>query len=200
MPLVVTIRCKPEPMTSQILISWSGIDEAPQVATFGAEGGEVKTEVTPSDSGTAKIRYFAKVNFDKADWPVLEISGEYVVTATQNCIELQPSAWLSRQTIHLLIPKGVETAHDHLNVNLSYRWSNSEQRLTESARITPSTPGTIVCLHDPRFRTNQASLFATGIIGGRFIRSGEIQLNPTQDAIYLLADEGGVHLTDGERS
>lgn len=195
--LAVSMLCETEAMVTQVMTSWScNTDGVPQVARFGAEGGEAHTTVMLTEDGTATIRYLAKVNFAKPNWPVIEIGGERVVSANDHQVVLRPGEWLHRQTIHLLASESETLSQDHLIVNVSYCGVKQGRLLTESVRVTPTNPAKMTYLVDPSLKTVSASLLAVGVVNGRLLRSEEIQINPTEEAIYLLAGEDGIHLAD----
>lgn len=197
----VTLVVEPDPLVTSVAAALTySAGRAPDAPVFGQSGGTVQYLLTTSHPDTVTVQYTAQVNFAPRNWPIITTSGEKSLAAGEEHITLKPGSWVRRHTIYMYVRDGNRikrpgelTADDYLVLNVVYQVPGIAP-IRESARITPLTP--VVFNHpiSPSNGTGRAKLSAMGVVGGRAVRSPELEIDPNEDAIYILADRQGLQL------
>lgn len=198
----VTVAVAPFKAVSNVALSLDfGNVHAPEAPLFDAQGGTRQFLVTTERPETVQVAYRAKVAFQAASWPVVEIADSATLGPDGYTIVLKPETWVRRHTLYMYVRDGNRIVQapkddpaDYLAVTANYTAPYLPAPIRDAARITPAGPVELSYPVPPGSTPGRATLNVVGMVGGQMVSASQLELDENEDAVYLLVEGNKVQL------
>lgn len=198
----VSLVVEPSPMTTTVAASLDfGEVRAPEAPLFDGTGGTRQFLIATEHPDTVRVSYHVQINFTRSNWPVVETSGTAPLTTEGYTLVVRPETWLRRHTVYMYIRRGsriVPAAQadpaDYLALTATYQAPYLASPIRAASRITPQVPIEFSYPVPPGTHAGRATIGAIGMVGGQLVRAADLEIQETEDAVYLLADGSRIQI------
>jgi hypothetical protein len=189
-------------MTTTVAASLDfGEVRAPEAPLFNGTGGTRQFLITTGHPDTVRVSYHVQINFKPSNWPVVETSGTAPLGTDGYTVVVRPDTWVRRHTVYMYIRRGsriVPAAQadpaDYLALTATYQAPYLASPIRAASRITPQAPIEFSYPVPPGTQAGRATIGAIGMVGGQLARAADLEIQETEDAVYLLTDGNRIQI------